>query len=303
MIEASSIDSGDRAELTLSDLWRLVVDARIGILVLTLLGGALGAVLAFTEEKIYRAEVLVSVASGQEGQLSALGKLAEQLAPGLGSVQTDRGGFVGKEVWIATLRSRRLIEQFIEDRGLLPVLFYKKWDAEAGRWKDDKSKRGVPTNYQAFALFNDRILRVREDARTGLVTVSVEWRDPQMAADWANDIVARANEYIRTRTITENRDSVAFLESELRKTDVVAVQQAISRLIEAKVGETVLANVRKEYAFAVVDSAVVAPTWDYVHPDRPFLIAFGLAMGLALGGLYACFRWLRGRPRRRGATA
>jgi uncharacterized protein involved in exopolysaccharide biosynthesis len=293
----------ESAELTIGDLWRVLSDNRIAILILSLLGGSLAAVLAFIEEPVYRAEVLLSAATGQDTQISALGRLAEQLAPGL-SVTGDKSGFAGKEVWIATLRSRRLMEQFIQDRNLLPILYYRRWDASAGRWKDNQGSRGPPTTYQAYLLFTDRILRVREDARTGLVTVSVEWRDPKLAAEWANDIVARANEYIRSRTVSEARESVEFLESELKKADVVAVQQAISRLIEAKVSEIVLANVRKEYAFAIVDSAVESPTWDYVRPDRPFIIVMGICLGFIVGIIYASIRWaLKRSARNAGAAA
>src|SRR6185312_6687519 len=164
-------------------------------------------------------------------------------------------GLADKEVSLATLNSRWLTEEFIRDRNLLPVLFPQRWDSEKQQWRVRDGRLWVPTMDDAIKLFNG-IREVKEDRRTGLVTLSIEFRDSRRVADWANDLVARVNEFLRKRAITEAQRSIAFLEGELSKTTVLERQQIIYRLIESKTSDIMMANARKEYAFLVVDPAV-----------------------------------------------
>ena len=51
----------------------------------------------------------------------------------------------------------------------------------------------APTMEDAYRLF-DSIRNVDEDIQTGLVTVTVDWSDPKLAAEWANGLVQDVNE-------------------------------------------------------------------------------------------------------------
>jgi uncharacterized protein involved in exopolysaccharide biosynthesis len=292
------VTNDDASEITFSDLYRILRDAWLGIAILTLLGGAAGLVVAVVQKPVYRAEVLLSPANAQDSSVSTLSRLAEQFAPGVAGNVGGAGGFTGKDVWIATLRSRRLADEFIRGENLLPVLFAERWDSETGQWRLRKDGRPwEPSLDDAYALFTSEILTVTEDTRTGLVRLAIEWPDREVVAEWANSIVMRANEFIRARMVAESQQSIEFLEAELKKTDVVALQQTIYRLIEARIGDAVVANVRKEYAFSVVDPAVTPRPQDFVRPRRRFIVAFGMLMGLLVGTVYAGARWAR-RPRK-----
>jgi uncharacterized protein involved in exopolysaccharide biosynthesis len=115
------------------------------------------------------------------------------------------------------------------------------------------------------------------------VTIRVEWFDPELAARWANLMVARANEDLRARKLRQLESSLEFLQSELRKAQLVELRTAISQVMESQINERMLANVRPEYAFRVIDPAVAA---DVDQPERPkklLLAAVGLAAGTLLG--------------------
>jgi len=59
-----------------------------------------------------------------------------------------------------------------------------------------------------------------------------------------------------------------------------------------------LANVRKEYAFKVIDPAVVADEGAYVWPKRFLLIWLGLIVGLSIGIFVALLLGAIDRARR-----
>jgi uncharacterized protein involved in exopolysaccharide biosynthesis len=284
---------GDSGEISLADIFSIVRRSWILILGCALAAGAAAAGLAFALTPVYRAEVLLAPAAEGAQSGSALSRLAEQFAP-LSAVVGDiggSGGLAAKEVRVATLQSRHLTEAFIQEKNLLPVLFPERWDSATHNWKLKNGRPVPPTLEDGFRRFDQKVRTVNEDRRTGLVTLVIEWRDPQLVAAWANELVTRTNEYMRKRAIAEAQRSTAYLESELGKTGVVERQQIIYRLIESKTSEIMMANARPEYAFEIVDPAVAPGRNHFVSPKRPMIVLIGLIIGLCLGIGYAIVRW------------
>lgn len=291
----------DQRELTFSDVFGILFAVWRVILVLAVLGAAAGYALAYFSPRIYRAQILMSPASPDAGASSSLSRLAERIAPlaGVSGSLNGTSGLANKEVWIATLRSRQLTDSFIRDSALMPALFPKRWDAAQGRWKlRDNGKPMTPTLEEAFDLFDTRVRGMSEDRRTGLVTLSIEWPDRTLVAKWANSLVALANDSIRKRNIDEARRSIAFLEGELGKTNVVERQQIIYRLIESKTSEIMMASARQEYAFIIVDPAVEPGSTNFVRPRRMVMIGIGVLLGVLAGVVYGSVVWfVRARVR------
>lgn len=282
-------------EFTLADLLRVVRRSWKVIIGLAVTGALIATAVAFVMSPVYRAEVLLAPAPAESGGNSALSRLAQQLpslSGLLGAGDLD-AGVAATQVRVAILRSRRLTEEFIRERNLLPLLFPNKWDVQAGRWELKGGIPSIPSMNEAVRVFDEKIRSVTEDRRTGLITLAIDWRDPRVAADWSNDLIARANEFMRKRAIDESKRSISFLEDELRKTGVVERQQIIYRLIESRTGEIMLANGRQEYAFQVVDPAVAPDADRFVRPRRGLLAIIGFILGMLVGVAYAIVRSLR----------
>lgn len=285
----------EAAEFTLADLLRAVRKSWMAIVGVAVTGGLIATTLAFVMRPVYRAEVLLAPAPVESGGNSALSRLTQQF-PSLSGLVGAGGlnaGLAEMEVRVAILRSRRLTEEFITERNLLPLLFPNKWDAQAGSWRLKSGNPSIPSMNEAVRVFDEKIRSVTEDRRTGLITLAIDWRDPRAAADWSNDLVTRANEFMRKRAIDESRRSISFLEDELRKTGVLERQQIIYRLIESRTGEIMLANAREEYAFQVVDPAVAPDANRFVRPRRGLLAIIGFILGVLVGVAYAIVRSLR----------
>ncbi|GMQ89025.1 MAG: Wzz/FepE/Etk N-terminal domain-containing protein [Gammaproteobacteria bacterium] len=269
--------------ISLLDIWRILIRHKLLILGTVLVCTLASIVLALVMTPVYRAEIQVAPVSGEDSnnrfaaQLGELGGLAA-----LSGINMEQGS--KKNESIATLRSRRFTEQFIKDEKLLPVLFHDKWDAENQRW-DETDPEDIPTLEDAWKLFNKKIRRISEDRKTGLVVLSIEWEDPGEAAHWANELVSRVNEMLRKKAATDSENAIGYLREQLGKTSVVELKQVVNRLIESEMKEIILANITREYAFRVIDPAVVPE--DPFKPVMVLMVVFGIAFGAVLGIILA----------------
>lgn len=192
-------------EINLLDLWKILVEQKNLISILTTITTLVALAYALLATPIYRAEALLAPVEKQKGShLSALagqfGGLASLAGIDLG------GGSGGVEVAIATLKSREFTNKFIEDENLMPKLFTEKWNEDSKQWKEvDKS----PSMWEAFKLFNS-IREISQDKKTGLVKLMIDWKDPALAANWVSELVSRLNNQLRQEAIVDSENSIKY---------------------------------------------------------------------------------------------
>lgn len=262
-------------EISLLDLWRMLVSYKWLILGITLITTAVATAIAFYLPPIYRSEVtLAPVTPEESGRLSALAGELGGIAS-LAGINIGSGGSSADKA-IAVLKSRAFTDAFIKDEQLLPVLFSDIWDHQKQMWLVEDQK-DAPTLRKAYQIF-DGIRTIEQDKKTGLITLTIEWQNPEEAARWANLLVERLNQHERRAAIAEAEKSLAYLKTQLGQTSILEMQQAIYRLIEAQTKNIMLANARDEYAFSVIDPAVVPETKS--KPKRKVIIGLGFAAGL-----------------------
>ncbi|MDE2136357.1 MAG: hypothetical protein KGJ68_02890, partial [Gammaproteobacteria bacterium] len=178
---------------------RLVAAHRWVVLAVTCIVGGAFTAYGLLATPIYRATAVLAPTeversigglSGALGQLSSVAALA-----GVGGLDQRN---LSVEESLAVLRSTEFLERFIADHNLLPRLFPGAWDAAHDRWKS-RWFRPQPTMARGIDYFDARILNAERDRRTGLVRVSVDWRNREEAASWTNELVARVNAEMRAR--------------------------------------------------------------------------------------------------------
>lgn len=272
-------------EISLQQVWRTLDRFRGLIIATTAAGIVTAAAVAWFTTPVYRVDVLLAPVDVESG--GALSGVASQFGGLAALAGVDlRGNSSGKDEAVALLRSRALAGQLIEANDLLPVLFADEWDDSAKAWRTDDPDE-VPTLWDAYQLFDDDIRFVNENPKAGLVTLAVEWKDPGLAKSWADQLVERVNRETRERAIREAERSLSYLNQQLQKTEVVELRQAIFGLIENQTKQMMLANVREDYAFKVIDPAIVPDLDDPIRPRPLLLVALGATGGLLLGVLIA----------------
>ena len=138
----------------------------------------------------------------------------------------------------------------------------------------------VPTLWDANKLFANKIRTVEQDGATGLVTLSIEWKDPEQAAHWASELVSRTNERMRNRAISSAEKNLAYLKRQLEQNSIAEIRTAIYKLIESELKSSMLAQGDEEYAFRVLDPAVVPQ--EPVRPQKKVIVLLGLVLGFML---------------------
>src|ERR1700730_14028825 len=154
--------------------------------------------LVLTLQSWYRAEVLVAPvrtksAADLARPVGSLGALVSLAGLTLGGNTSEP---------LAVLESRDLAREFVEQQNLLPVFFARRWDAKLARWTP-ADPQDWPDVRDGVKYLINAVRTVKEDKKTGLVTLTIEWKDAKTAADWANLYVDRANERIRARALRE----------------------------------------------------------------------------------------------------
>ncbi|HEY8519625.1 MAG TPA: Wzz/FepE/Etk N-terminal domain-containing protein [Gammaproteobacteria bacterium] len=267
----------------LAELWSILRAGKWWILATTAAVTALAVALAYILPVKYRAETLLQPARSDRdlgGAFSLPGGLASLAGLTLGL--DDRSAEAR-----AVLESKAFTMEFVRAQNLLPVLFEDLWDEKAGRWRTDDSDR-IPTELDAYRMFRDQIRTVSQDSQTRMVLLAIEWTDAELAAKWANDMVVLLNEKMRSDAIERSRRNMEFLRKEYENTTVTPVREAIARLMESELQTAMLASVQPDYAFRVIDPAVVPNR--RISPNRRLIAATGLVVGLALGVLIALVR-------------
>ncbi len=256
-------------------LWRSRWFALIGAAFCTLSAAAASWIVT----PKFTASVVLLPVSGHGGSFGALGSAASQLG-GLASLTgLNLGGTnSAKEEALATLQSRILTEKYIEQNDLLPILFAKQWNPATRNWRS-----ASPTLWQGNRLF-ESIRGVDDNAKTGMVTVTIRWTSPSLAATWANGLVRLTNDYLREKAINRAERNLAYLNSEVSKVGVMEVKNEIYRLMEQEIKNEMLAKGRRDFALKVIDPAVPPETKSF---PRPLLWMVGGALGGLFLGLLA----------------
>jgi uncharacterized protein involved in exopolysaccharide biosynthesis len=260
-------------EIDLLDIARTLWAGRWLVVAITLLFAGLGAAYGWLATPWYRSDVLLIAAEnrtdqGLAGQLGQLGGLASLAGISIGTAD--------KAEPLAILKSRDFAQSFIEQRELMPVLFARHWDAENKAWRTRADR--TPDIRDAIYLFDRRIRKVVEDRKTGLITLTVQWTDPQLAATWANEMAGEINRQTRARALKSAETNIAYLQAEMQATSVLTLQQAVGRLLESEMQKLMLARGNEEFAFRVIDKAQV-PKRSF-RPNRLVAVAGASFVGM-----------------------
>jgi len=264
-------------EIDLFELWETLMAGKWLILACAALCFAAAATLAFKMTPKYEARVVSIYAKEDSGGRLAgqFGGLAELAGINLGSSGD------GSDAALAFLKSRVFLDRFIAENEILPAIYAGIWDSQKKTWTVPPEQQ--PTPYKAYQFFSQGLLNIGVDKKTGLITLTITWKDREQAVRWANTLVHEANEQLRQKAIAETQQSIAYLEKELQKTSVVEVQNTIFRVMESQIKTMMMANTQEQFAFKVIDPAVAVDVDAFVKPKRPRMMALGLVGGLFLG--------------------
>lgn len=278
MVESSP--SVEEDEIDLLELIRTLLQAWKVIVGITLVCTGLAIAYALYAPEVFKAESLLapaeeekSAASSSLGQFGGLAAMAGISIPSSSNIERV----------LATLETREFLKKFISSQKLLPIIFDDLWDESSNSWKLIEGQEKLTVEDGILPL--QGAIEVDQE-KSGLITLSISWKDPDIAAQWANYLVKQLNEQLRQKAITDSKKRVGYLEQELAKTTLQDMRAVLYNLLESEKQKAMLANVNEDFALEVIDPAVAPETRE--KPKRKLIVVLGGVCGGFLG-IFAVF--------------
>lgn len=252
------------------------------------------AIWTLTVSNTYLSDAVLSPTDEVQGvglgnMAGQLGGLASLAGISLGSEATDQ-----VTVALEILKSRQFVASFVNSNQLKPaIMAVDSWDKESNQLifdtdiYDPSSKTWTrelkngrppePTDQEVYEVFREMMV-IERDAATGLVKLSIEYYSPQLAQQWLELIIALINQEMRNREINTASENINYLKNKVAEINDIEMKTVFYQLIQEQTKNLMLAEVRTEYVFTVIDPPV-SPELKFA-PKRSLIVIFvGLLTG------------------------
>lgn len=283
----------DDDEIDLRELFMIVWRGKWIIIAITFLFAVSSVVYALRLPNIYAAEAKLAPTEEAQGSgglrdMRQLGGLASLAGLNMGYNQITPA-ILAKEI----LSSRQFLAEFILRHEIAPhLLAVERWDEQSGElifnrdvydtdtnsWirKVEPPKQAEPTSWELVEAFLSN-LTIEQQGTSPLTVIRIEHRSPIVAKQWVDWLIEDINNEMRIRDIEEAQRSIEYIEREMVNTSLRSTQQIFSGLMEQQTQTIMLANVRPEYIYRVVDPAVVPE--QRAKPSRSLIVLAGTFLG------------------------
>ena len=302
-------------EIDLRELFSVLWEGKLTIALVTAFSAVISVSVALYLPNKYTSEALLAPRA-EGGVGGGLGQLASQYG-GLASLAGINIGGLGEggktAIAIEMLKSREFFGEYLYDHVLVDLMAAEGWDRASDKsildpsiydsatltWVRDVGPefRIKPSVQEAHEDFVESSLSVSEDKQTGFVTVAITHYSPSVARDWVLLIVNGVNNAVRARDVEEAENSIAFLDEQRQKTNLVSLTEVFAELIEQQTKTVMLAAASEEYVFQIIDPPV-APELKS-EPSRALICILGVLLGGMLAVVYVLIRhYAKGEERR-----
>jgi len=243
---------------------------------------------------IYTSQALLAQSNQEESFASKLGSYSSLAGIAGISIPGESNG-KGQEA-IARIKSFDFFkEEFIPNIKLEDLMAAKRWnmttnsisykkrifDFDSKKWVRRVSypKDAKPSLQEAYEEYI-KILEISEDKRTLFITISIDHVSPYVAESWLNLIIKSINNYMRELDKTLAKNSIDFLNSTSKETNLSEIKEAIAKLLESQIQILMLAEATDYYVLQPI-SKPLAPE-KKSSPSRLTIVVFSTMIGLII---------------------
>jgi len=200
-------------EINLLDLWRGIRRRWKIITLIFFAAVVVAAVVSLVMTPIYQAKTtLMPVESSGSQMSSALRSLGS--LPFVGGMVPGIAGASGDKL-VAVLKSRTVAEDVIKALDLIRVLFEEPQDEP-------------PTLQDAIRVLSEGMTEIADDKK-GLISIAVEYKDPELAAAIANRYTVALQRFLSENALSMAKRNRIFIEDQLHavKTELQDAEEAM----------------------------------------------------------------------------
>jgi len=290
-------------DLSLYGLFSLFISNWLTLVIAGFSFAIIALLWAINQPNIYKAETLLMSAADEQ---SSLGGLAGNLGglAAMAGVNLPESGSDNSKLALELIKSQSFLGEFIEKYDLkVLIMAAKDWNMETNeiiidenifntstnKWvRKARAPRQVIPSIQETAEVLFQLIAVEQDPKSKFVKVSIEFYSPHIAAKWTRDLVTMLNTKIRKMDRDEATESINYLKKLANESNVNELKRVFSSLMEEQLKSSMLAEVRKDYVFKVVDPAI-APELKS-KPQRAIIIIIAGFLGGIVGLIIILFR-------------
>ncbi len=165
------------------------------------------------------------------------------------------------------------------------IINNKICESAAEKWIRDvpPTKRPEPSPQEAYEKFA-MLLSVSEDNKSGFISLSIKHYSPVVAQQWVVWLIEDINNTLREQEVAEAERSISYLKQQVEAILLADLQSMFFELIQSQTETIMLAKVRQEYAFKIIDPAVVPEKKP--EPKRALIFVLGTLLGGMLAVLW-----------------
>ncbi len=298
-------------EVNLLDYWNVVWSRRRMVISFFAAGTVLAAVLSLFIPNTYRAKAVITpVSSRESGVEGKLSSLAQQFGGLPGLSLPDSGS--SAEI-VSLLNSNILRKKVLEREGSMRLLFPERWDAERNAW--ESRARGpfslgpsalagesagaqdddAPTVWEGIRELLD-IVSVAPNSKENTITVTVDASTPEASALMVESFLDTLTEHMSGEAQRVARINRKYLEEQLWAAKDPIIRQKIYNLIARQIETDMMAEVKENFAFKVIDPPMAPDR--RISPRVLRMVETGMAASLFAGVCAAFMLDLASRQRR-----
>ncbi len=255
-------------EINLLDYLKVIQKHKKLIIIIIAIAVAVSVVTALLTAPVYEAKAVIAPAS-QQKEISPMAGLASRFgiaAPVSASVT---------EI-VNLLNSNILREMIIKRHKLLDVFFEK----------GSLNKKSENEKVWAGLRFFHGAMKVNFKQKDNIIELSMQFKDPQMAADILNYTLTELNNHMSSESKRVADTNKKYLESLLNDTADPFIKNKIYNIIAQQIEQSMMAEVKENFAFKIIDPPKVPDK--RIKPQRRRMVMTAFVTSL-FAGIFAAF--------------
>tara|TARA_B100000767_G_C19766149_1_gene537586 strand:+ start:1540 stop:2463 length:924 start_codon:yes stop_codon:yes gene_type:complete len=272
-------------ELDFRELFQVIWQGKWIVVAIVTFFSITAIIYSLSLPNIYQSKALLSPVAGQGGSsggMQGIGGLA-----GIAGISLPQSGGNAVEA-IDKLGTLSFFTNNILPNIFLPDLMaLDSWDASTQAVTYDENYNQetqtwvqIPSAQESFMKFK-AYLSVNKKKKTGFVTISVKHQSPVVAQAWTELIVTELNEFFRVKDKAEATAAMEYLNAQMTQTSFAQIKQVIAQLLQQKIQQLTLIEVRDFYVFDYIDPPAVMEFKS--EPARSIICIISALLGALLG--------------------
>lgn len=180
-------------EINLLDYWRVIRRRKKLIIALFSVFVTAAMVISLLMPKYYKSQTVIMAAEPGAGGLGA----ALSSLPLAGALAGATGLQTPADKIMVVLKSRTIAEAVIQRFNLMAVFNEDAWDAARGAWKEPAKP---PLLQDTVKYLTESVANFTKN-KEGAIALTVEWKDPKLAADMANYYISALTGFLNEKAI------------------------------------------------------------------------------------------------------